>query len=117
MRLLHLALIASVCAGCATPKRSPISPPAVKTKLAAIPFSAFQAREQITISWVDCEPQPEGTVYEVLDKTDWRDPWALYAETPLKFIVIPTTGEGLHVFVVRARMNGAVSNFAGKDCP
>lgn len=120
MSLARLALVALTvfCAGCAAPRsRSPIIPPASKKKLADIPFKVFRVREQITIAWDDCEPQPDGTTYEILDKTDWNDPWALYAETPLKFLVIPTDGEGLHVFVVRAKLNGATSNFAGKDCP
>lgn len=120
MNIVPALLLLVFGAGCATSARTgvaKITPPVVKSRLAEIPFSAFRTREQIILAWDDCAPQPEGAVYQVCDKTDLADPWALYAETSLRFLVIPTTQTGLHIFAVRVRWNEIITAFAGTNCP
>lgn len=124
MKIALVAVLTVFCAlvniGCATkrftaPAPKPIQPPTLQKSRAAVPFSVTKFRENITIQWDDCAPQPEGTFYRLYDCDDLES-WAIYADTFFRFIVIPVGDESCHFFKVSA-ISGEMELFGGKDCP
>jgi hypothetical protein len=119
---LAFALLAG--AGCHTPtkRQVDISPPGTKAAKFVLPHRNLKPFDPSTLpkyrflTWDDCGPQPEGTVYRVYDTDDFSY-WALYAETPLKFVPINITNSPCRFFSVSAYWNGIEVFGTTQVCP
>lgn len=111
-------------AGCHTKSTALIvSPPGAKAAKFVLPdrrnvkpFDPSKLTKYRFLEWGVCGEQPEGTVYRVYDTDDFSY-WALYAETPLTFVLIETTNTACRFYLVSAYWNG-IEVFGGTDpCP